>query len=175
MEANYLAFGSIVLRPLEPDDIDILYSWENNTAIWEVSNTKAPFSKHILAQYIQESFKDIYSTKQLRLVIENLEGKPVGAIDLFDFEPFHQRAGVGVLINSEEDRGKGYASDALQALCNYGLNVLGLHQLYANITADNERSLKLFKKLGFEEVGIKKEWIRSLTEWKDEVMLQKFL
>ena len=175
MEANYLAFGSIVLRPLEPDDIDILYSWENNTAIWEVSNTKAPFSKHILAQYIQESFKDIYSTKQLRLVIENLEGKPVGAIDLFDFEPFHQRAGVGVLINSEEDRGKGYASDALQALCNYGLNVLGLHQLYANITADNESSLILFQKLGFEEVGIKKEWIRSLTEWKDEVMLQKFL
>lgn len=170
-----LSFGKIVLRPLEPEDIDLLYQWENNTEIWEVSNTKTPFSKHILAQYLLESAKDIYETKQLRLVIETTDKNPVGAIDLFDFEPFHMRAGVGILIHNNNDRKKGYASDALKALSNYSFEFLGLRQLYANITSDNWGSIQLFEKVGFARSGIKKDWIKTFSGWKDELFYQKFL
>ncbi len=172
---NYLEYGNIKLRPLEPEDVDILYQWENDSSIWEFSNTKAPFSKHLLRLYIENSFKDIYETKQLRLVIETNEGKLAGAIDLFDFEPYHQRAGVGILIHSKEDRNKGYASDALQALISYSINVIGVRQLYANITTDNTASIHLFTKAGFIEVGIKKGWLKTPYGWKDEVLMQKIL
>ena len=170
-----LSFGNISLRPLEPNDIELLYQWENNLEIWEVSNTKAPFSKHILAQYILESAKDIYETKQLRLIIQNKKTEAVGAVDLFDFEPYHLRAGVGILIHNKTDRNKGYASDALQALSNYGFEVLGLKQLYANISTDNINSIKLFENSGFQQIGIKRDWIRTTAGWKDEVILQKIL
>jgi len=172
---NQLKYGKIVLRPLEPEDIDLLYKWENDIQIWEVSNTRAPFSRHVLAQYLQEAAKDIYETKQLRLIIENENGKPVGAIDLFDFEPYHLRAGVGILIHNKTDRNKGYATDALQALANYAFEILGLKQLFANITTDNAGSIGLFEKTGFVQVGVKKEWIKTVSGWKDEVLLQKFL
>ncbi|WP_347841452.1 GNAT family N-acetyltransferase [uncultured Draconibacterium sp.] len=170
-----LSFGKINLRPLEPGDIDLLYQWENNVAIWEVSNTKTPFSKHILAQYLLEAAKDIYTTKQLRLVIETKENIPVGAIDLFDFEPYHQRAGVGILIHKNSDRRQGYAGDALTALGNYALQVLGLQQLYANITADNTPSIHLFEHAGYQQCGIKKSWIKTYSGWKDEILFQKLL
>src|SRR5665811_1054943 len=113
---NQITYGKITLRPLEPEDIDLLYRWENDIEIWEVSNTKTPFSKHILAQYIAESAKDIYETKQLRLIIGNEKLQAVGAVDLFDFEPYHLRAGVGILIHNKTDQNRGYASDALFAL-----------------------------------------------------------
>ena len=173
--ADYLTYCNINLRPLEPEDIELLYEWENDSSIWEVSNTKTPFSRHILAQYIKESHRDIYEAKQLRLVIETKNGIPVGAIDLFDFEPYHQRAGVGILIHKIDDRKKGYATDALGALMNYCLNIIGLKQLFANIPSDNETSLNLFQKLGFEIVGRKKDWLNSPSGWKDELLLQKFL
>ncbi len=172
---NLLSHENINLRPLEPEDIDLIYQWENNMEIWEVSNTKTPYSKYILAQYIKESAKDIYETKQLRFVIENSEGIPVGAIDIFDFEPYHLRAGVGVLIHKKDDRGNGYASNALTVLSKYAFEVLGLKQLYANIAADNTISVELFKKSGFKEIGIKKEWIKTVTGWKDEYLFQKIL
>ncbi|MFW5831234.1 MAG: GNAT family N-acetyltransferase, partial [Prolixibacteraceae bacterium] len=73
---NQLKYGKISLRPLEPEDIDLLYQWENNMEIWEVSNTKAPFSRHILAMYIKESARGIYETKQLRLIIQNENRQP---------------------------------------------------------------------------------------------------
>lgn len=172
---NQLQYGKITLRPLEPTDIELLYQWENNLEIWEVSNTKTPFSKHILAHYLMEAAKDIYETKQLRLIIQNENSEAVGAIDLFDFEPYHQRAGVGILIHNKQDRNKGYASDALQAFSVYAFEVLGLKQLYANITLDNQNSIQLFEKLGFEKAGVKKDWIKTLSGWKDEAFFQKIL
>ncbi len=172
---NQLKYGKILLRPLEPEDIELLYKWENNLEIWEVSNTRTPFSKHILAQYIKESAKDIYESKQLRLIIQNEKLEPVGAIDLFDFEPYHLRAGVGVLIHNKTNRNQSYATHALKALSNYACEVLGLKQLYANITTDNTNSIHLFEKSGFVQVGVKKDWIKTAIGWKDEVLFQKKL
>lgn len=175
MNHNKLEFGKIRFRALEPDDIDLLYEWENDAKIWDVSNTYEPFSKYILAKYIKESQRDIYESKQVRMIIETLDGKAVGAIDLFDFDPFHFRAGVGILIHDEKDRKLGYANDALHLLCNYATNYLRLHQLFANITADNLASIQLFKNNGFELVGIKKDWRRTTDGWKNELLFQKIL
>ena len=166
---------NIKLRALEPSDIDLLYDWENNTKIWTISNTLNPFSKFILKQYLENSHLDIYQTKQLRLIIE-LKSKntniPIGTIDIFDFDPYHLRAGVGILISNEEHRKKGYATEALQILINYSFRYLGLHQLYCNIASDNIKSVKLFTNVGFEIIGEKKDWIKSPSKWINEYLLQ---
>ena len=175
MTSMKLEFGKIRFRALEPEDIDILFEWENDTEIWEISNTFEPYSKYILAKYIKDSQQDIYESKQIRMIIETIDGKAVGAIDLFDFDPFHFRAGVGILIHDEKDRKLGYATDALQLLCAYASNYLRLHQLYANISEDNLASLHLFKSNGFELIGTKKDWRRTLDGWKNELMFQKLL
>ncbi len=172
---NQLTYRNVSLRPIEPDDIELLYQWENNMEIWEVSNTRTPYSKYILAHYLKESAKDIYETKQLRLVILKENNIPVGAIDLFDFEPYHLRAGVGILIHKTEDQNKGYASNALSVLSNYSFETLGLKQLFANIAADNGKSIYLFEKVGFEKVGVKKNWLKTWDGWKDEILFQKML
>lgn len=164
------------LRALEPTDIDLLYQWENDKKIWQVSNTLVPFSRYILKQYIENSFKDIYEMKQQRFMID-IEFKlnkyrSVGTIDLFDFDPNNQRAGVGILIATESDREKGYALKALHELTRYAFETLHLHQLYCNIALDNKASMQLFHKAGFELVGIKKKWIRTKIGFKDEALLQ---
>jgi len=172
---NLLTYGKISLRPIEPDDIELLYSWENNMEIWNESNTRTPYSRYILAEYIKESAKDIYETKQLRLVIQNEIGEPIGAVDLFDFDPYHMRAGVGILIHKTENRNHGYASDALHAIFGYSLEILGLKQLFANISEKNESSIYVFEKAGFNKIGTKKYWLKSANGWDDEVMFQKIL
>ncbi len=166
--------NTIELRALEPSDIDILYNWENNQKLWHLSNTVAPFSKFILEQYLMNADQDIYSAKQLRLMIDKTEEKiktTIGAIDLFDFDPVNKRAGIGILIDKSEQK-RGYATQALEKLVEYCFNVLQLHQLYCNITTDNLASLELFKKQSFEIIGIKKEWLLIKDKWVDEYILQ---
>lgn len=163
----------ITLRAMEPSDIDVLYEWENDTENWKVSSTQTPFSRKTLEQYISTAHEDIYNVKQLRLIICDKELKAAGCIDLFDFEPNHLRAGIGILIADKSDRRKGYASDALELMINYCFETLNLHQLFANITIDNEPSVLLFQKHGFLITGIKKQWVRDGTKYYDELILQK--
>ena len=167
-----LSGKKIHLRALEPEDLDFLYAIENNESFWEVSSTQTPFSRYILEQYIVNSHLDIYEAKQLRLIIvDNTTYKSVGMIDLFDFNPQHKRAGIGILIIDREQH-KGFASEALELLIDYSFNQLNLHQLFANITIDNFRSLELFKKFNFVKIGVKKEWLFSKGVFKDEVLFQ---
>jgi len=165
---------NIALRALEPTDIDLLYKWENDTEIWHISNTLTPFSRFVLEQYLVNAHEDIYASKQVRLMIDHInspEVKTIGSVDLFDFSPHHKRAGVGILI-AKEERGKGYASEALDLVIKYSFDTLNLHQLYCNISKDNEQSLKLFQKHGFMIIGNKKHWLRIEDSWVDEYMLQ---
>ena len=168
----------VKLRAPELSDVDLLYAWENNMEIWRVSNTISPFSKHTLIKYIENYKLDIFQTKQLRLMVEakdqsSLMNYPVGIIDLFDYDPFHQRAGVGILIHNTEHRGRGYATEALKLLTAYAFEYLHLHQLYCNIASNNEPSLKLFTNQDFEIVGLKKDWIRTKNGWLGEYTLQR--
>jgi diamine N-acetyltransferase len=172
---DILTGNRIKLRALEPTDIELLYQWENNPEIWPVSNTLVPFSRFILEKYIAESHMDIFQTRQLRLMIDHTQGKKnetVGAIDLFDFDPMHQRAGTGILIGNRSDMNRGFASDALGLLINYSFTVLQLHQLYCDIDSDNTISIKLFEKFGFRISGEKKDWHKSPAGWKNVFMLQ---
>ena len=163
----------IRLRAIEPGDEDILFKWENDQNIWQVSNTLTPFSRHILRQFLDQAHLDIFQAKQLRLVIETTESeKPVGLIDLFDFDPQHQRAGIGILIGDTSEWGKGYAKDALKILLKYAFTVLLLNQVYCSIDESNTASLNLFKNAGFRITGIKEKWNRSFTGWSDEWFLQ---
>jgi diamine N-acetyltransferase len=168
-----MKLDKINLRALEPEDLELLYEWENNSTYWTISNTVTPFSKYTLKRYMENSHKSIYETGQLRLMIEIInEKKTIGTIDIFDFDPFHKRAGIGILIADEKQRRKGYASIALKCLIEYCFKTLQLHQLYCNILANNCESMDLFKKQGFVQSGIKKEWIKTSDGYLDEYIFQ---
>jgi diamine N-acetyltransferase len=168
-----MKYKEISLRALEPEDLELLYEWENNVSYWTISNTTVPFSKYTLKRYLEDSHKNIYETGQVRLMIEHIpDNATIGTIDIFDFDPFHKRAGIGILIANEQYRRKGYASMALKCLIDYCFSILMLHQLYCGILANNCESIDLFTKLGFVQSGIKKDWIRTSDGYLDEYIFQ---
>lgn len=168
-----MKYKDIRLRALEPEDLELLYDWENNEIYWTLSNTVVPFSRFTLKRYLENSHRNIYETGQLRLMIDYLpDKKTVGTIDIFDFDPFHKRAGVGILIAYEEYRRRGLASMSLKCLTDYCFGTLQLHQLFCNILANNCESMDLFKKQGFVQSGIKKDWIKTSDGYIDECIFQ---
>jgi diamine N-acetyltransferase len=168
-----LSGSTIYLRALEPEDLDFIYTIENNESVWEVSNTQTPYSRFLIRQYLENAHQDIYEAKQLRLAICQQEtGATIGLIDIFDFDPKNNRAGVGIVIGSQSQRSKGIGSEALALVIQYSFQQLQLHQLYANIGSDNEISLQLFTKFGFQKIGIKKDWNRVNNVYKDELLYQ---
>ncbi|MFH6934556.1 GNAT family N-acetyltransferase [Flavobacterium sp. FlaQc-30] len=164
---------TIYLRALEPNDLEFVYAMENDQSIWEVSNTHTPYSRFLIRQYLENAQQDIYEAKQLRLAICQDEDFPaIGLIDIFDFDPKNNRAGVGIVIQKNANRSKNIGSEALELLINYSFFNLNLHQLYANISTSNDASMALFTKFGFEKIGIKKDWILLNNHYHDEAIFQ---
>lgn len=164
---------NIFLRALEPEDLEFVYTIENDETIWEVSNTITPYSRFLIKQYLENAQQDIYEAKQLRLAIcKNNTFEAIGLIDLFDFDAKNKRAGIGIIIHQKNNRELGYGNEALSLVVDFAFTQLQLHQLYANIGANNQASLALFTTFGFQKIGIKKDWIFNKGVFYDEALFQ---
>ncbi len=168
---KFLEGQRVILRPIEIDDLNVLYQWENDSEHWHTSNNLNPHSRFFLEQYILNASNSIYEDKQLRLVIANRSGQQIGIIDLFDFDPHHKRAAVGIIIG-KEFRNQGYGSESLDLLIQYAKKALDLKQLYCGVGVGNAHSMRLFEAKGFEKTGTRKSWRLHKNRWLDEHFLQ---
>ena len=165
---------AISLRALEPEDLDLLYRIENDDALWGVGITNVPYSRFLLHDFISSSTGDIYTDKQLRLVVETHDGEAVGMVDLFSFDAMNARAEVGI-VTLAAHRQKGYGRSALRQLVGYSCEVLHLHQLYAYVASDNQPSLRLFQSCGFVAACDRRDWLKTSSGYQSVVLMQRVL
>lgn len=163
----------VELRAMEPEDLDFLYQIENDIALWDVGITNVPYSRYALYNYLAECKNDIYSDKQLRLMITTVDHGCVGIVDLVNFDPKHLRAELGIVIQKPY-RGKGYGRAAVLKMLQYARDVIHLNQVYAVISADNAQSLKLFEEVGFTEGAVLKQWLYHNGVWQTAKLLHFF-
>ncbi len=167
-----LSSERLILRAPEPDDVDFLYILENQDGLEETGFTTAPLSRFQLEEYVRNYTADIFSQRQLRFVItDRNSGERLGCIDLCDYEPRDRRAFVGIAL-LPKFRQKGYGTEALQMTCGYAREVLGMHQLAAQIAYDNEASHALFAKCGFRTCGSMRSWLRRGPHYVDALLYQ---
>jgi diamine N-acetyltransferase len=162
------------LRAIEPEDLEILYQWENNPKLWIVGNTRQPYSHFALKQYISQTDLDIYESKQLRLMMQSrLTGETVGTVDLFDFDIHNSRIALGLFVD-EKMQGKGYAKNALHLVEDYVFNFLKINQLYCHIAESNQASRQMFEKENYESKGFLKNWIKGINGYENIIVFQRF-
>ena len=168
-----LQLPQIKLRPIEPEDLDYLYKIENDKRLWDVGETDMPYSRYALHEYVASCPTDIYTDKQLRLMIISPEGETVGIIDLMNFNPRHQRAEIGIVVDKLHRR-CGYAQAAIEEMKNYSKEVIHLHQLYAIVSKDNVYSIELFQQSGFKATATLRDWLFNGSDFHDAILFQYF-
>jgi len=165
---------NIRLRAVEPEDLDRLYAWENNTRLWDVGNTRNPYSRFVLKQYIVDSDKDIYESKQLRLMMVSAQtGETVGTVDLFDFDIHNSRIALGLFVDAAY-QGKGYAKESLHLVEEYVFDYLKINQLYCHISEKNTPSIRLFEQEQYYNNGLLKDWIKTANGFENIILFQQF-
>ena len=164
----------IKLRAIEPEDLDLLYRIENDMALWNVGLSNVPYSRYLLHDYVAHATNDIYTDRQVRLMIDDADNHTVGIVDLVSFDPANRRAELGIIIINKYRR-QGYATATLQQIRDYALRVLHLHQLYAYIDEHNEASLSLFRKAGFTAAGHIPDWLFDGEHYHDASLMQLVL
>jgi diamine N-acetyltransferase len=168
----------ITLKAIEPSDVSLLLKWENNPEIWTISETIEPISKYKLDTYIKQTLTiDVFGLRQLRLMIHNVESStfditdPIGTVDLFEFDPIHKHAGIGIML-LKEYQGQGIGTMVLDQFLSYCFEKLQLHSVYANISETNINSIKFFENYGFKKVAEYKEFLYENNKFVSQLTYQ---
>ena len=161
----------ITMRAIEPEDLDLLYRIENDVELWNVSTSNVPYSRYLLHDYVASCQNDIYTDRQVRMMVENDEHQVVGVADLVSFDPANQRAEVGLIVLNEYRR-QGYGSAILASLADYAQRILHLRQLYAYVDCENEASLSLFQKGGYTVSTKLTDWLYDGAKYRDAMLIQ---
>lgn len=162
---------SITLRALEPEDLDLLYRIENDDELWGVGITNVPYSRYLLHDFISNSSGDIYTDKQVRLIIENEARQAVGLADLMSFDPKNMKAELGLVIQ-RACRHQGYAAATILKIHDYARRTLHLHQIYVVIAVSNENTLRLFQQMGYQQSAHLADWLFDGSRYHDAVVMQ---
>lgn len=170
-----LAGARVVLRAVEPEDLELMYLVENDTGLWKYGASNVPYSRYALRRFIEETRNDIYADGQLRLAVTlRGSGTAVGFVDVQNYDAVHNRAEVGIVIIPEMQH-EGYATEALEILSRYAAEVPGLHMLYAVAADNNAAACGLFRRAGFSEKCVLPGWLKAGDGYSDACLFMKIL
>ena len=154
-----LIYGEkIVLRAVEADDNAMLLSLINDPDTeMMLGGSSWPVSE---AEQLRWFEKQEQSRDVLRCIVAlQEEKKAIGTIILSDIDQKNATGHIHIKMSKDGGRGKGYATDAVNALVKYAFEELRLNCIYANILAYNEASIRLFERCRFKKDGILRQRI----------------
>ncbi|MBQ9417216.1 MAG: GNAT family N-acetyltransferase [Bacteroidales bacterium] len=99
---------------------------------------------------------------------------PVGALDLYAYDPLNRRCAVGIMVANNYRR-QGIALAMLHQAADIARTTYHLHQLYADVAAPNTASLALFQKAGYTPCGHFAQWLATDDTYTDTIRLQHLL
>lgn len=156
------------LRAVEPSDLPFLFEVENDETLLDTGYARIPFSKNTLETYLSQPH-DIYADKQLRLIAA-IDGKACAVLDFYDFDAFHQRCMIGIMVHPQF-RKVGIGYKALVLGLDFAGKNLGLKNVGAFIGKKNKTSVRLFKKALFKKVGAFNKYHRLTDGSYDDLLI----
>ncbi|MAT43286.1 MAG: hypothetical protein CL609_13180 [Anaerolineaceae bacterium] len=165
----------LILKSFTVDQLETVHRWLNDPELAYYDDDEPPTetsstleeTKTTLARWINRPL----SSGIIDLAIHKQENdQAIGFCQIAHIDTYNQRCDLGIVIGHKPDWGNGYANEAVQALIRYCFVELKLNRIGAEIYEFNHRSLKLFKKLGFQQEGTKRQYVFKDNQFKDELV-----
>jgi [ribosomal protein S5]-alanine N-acetyltransferase len=146
----------LILKPFFPEHINDTYlSALNDPEVMGKTEARhRVWDRDIATDFIRSANQ---SNSQLFAVFLKSDGRAIGSIRLFEIHAIHKRAELSLLFYDKREWGKGYGTESVKAIVEYGFRDLGLHRIVADYYATNKGSATMFSKAGFEIEGIFKD------------------
>ena len=144
----------IYLSPINKEDVVIYTKWLND---YEVSGNLGNYRVLISLNNEEKTLDRMTSEGHNYAMVLNDGDTLIGNISLFDIDNISRRATLGLFIGEKEHRGKGYGSEAIRLILDYGFKTLNLHNIMLHVHSDNEMGIACYKKVGFREFGRRRE------------------
>jgi diamine N-acetyltransferase len=164
----------IYLRPILKNDIAVLNDWKNDEETYRyLGGGFMPTSIDHQEKWIDNLIDTTGSNK--RFIISDNKNVPIGMVGLYDINWIHRNCEIGIYIGNKSAQGKGYGKEACELLEQFAKNYLNIRKIKLNAVLDNENAIHMWQSLGYKKIGeyIEERFIQG--EYKNLVLMEKFL
>lgn len=159
----------VYLSPMCVEDAEKYVKWMNDFKVTDgLNGSKNLVTVESEREWIEKNNKD--GNFQFAIVKQEND-ELIGNCSLHNLDLINGRATVGIFIGDKENRGKGYGSEALELLLSYGFNHLNLNNIMLTVYSFNEPAIFCYKKVGFKEIGRRREAYFKNNERYDEIYM----
>lgn len=166
---RFLEGTSVYLRPFEAEDIDWYFDSLHDPETRRLTGTQKHFTREQIVSYMEGKWED--SSSVLLLIARSEDDVLIGDIVLQDIDPRNRNANIRIAIFNNNYQGKGYGTEALDLLLDYGFGILNLHRIELNVFDFNKRAAHVYAKLGFKEEGIQREALYYNHAYHDSILM----
>ncbi len=168
--------NKISIRVLNSDDArDLLEYYTRNKDFlskFEPHRDEEFYTVEVQKQSLIENYKEFIKGEGAHFGIYK-EEKMIGRIRIYNIvHGVFKSAFIGYSMD-EQYQGNGYMKEAVSLVVTYAYEELGLHRIEATTLVDNEKSQRVLKACGFNELGICKEYLHINGKWRDHVIFYK--
>lgn len=157
------------LRPLEQGDLDRTHEWLHRDDISRAIGVSIPFTKEQQLRWFEDL--SAATNKAVFAICEIDSGDHIGNVSLDTIDQRHKTARLSIFLAEPGNRGQGLGARALNLLCHYAFETLGLRRLYCKTNAGESKVLGFYERLGFRAEGTMREHELIDGEYRDKVML----
>ena len=159
----------VYLSPICPADAEQYCQWLND---FDVAKYLLIFNRQLGLEREKALLDDmVRSDAQIFGIIDLMNDKLIGNCSIFRINERNRKAEVGIFIGDKDYLNKGYGSEALSLLLDYGFNILNLNNIMLEVFDFNKRALKSYQKVGFKIIGCRREAVIAGGEKHDEIYL----
>ncbi|MDK8182614.1 GNAT family protein [Paenibacillus sp. UMB4589-SE434] len=166
---RFLEGQHVYLRPVNQEDTESYYHLLFHSEMRRLTGTQRHFTKEQIHSYIESKAQD--STTVLLLIAEASSDTLIGDIALQDIDSINRNANLRIAIDAPSHQGKGYGSEAIRLMLEYGFGILNLHRIELNVFTYNDRAMHVYKKLGFKQEGVQREIIFYNHQYHDSILM----
>jgi RimJ/RimL family protein N-acetyltransferase len=162
----------VALGPPHKGLLPLLSKWENDLALSVLTGDPVrPMTPEAIDALYEERFSKAGPDHTSFVIYERTTARPIGTAGLSSINHAHRRAEFGIGIGEHDCWGKGYGTEATRLVIDYGFNVLGLHNVMLRVFSYNERAIRAYQKVGFREIGRRRQAQRIGARTYDVVLM----
>ncbi|SHK07391.1 Protein N-acetyltransferase, RimJ/RimL family [Geosporobacter subterraneus DSM 17957] len=156
------------LSPIDTEDYLKYTAWVNDM---EVSIGMLFSSSQITADTEKSIMERLSKTNYNFAIVDLEKNELLGNVGFPSIDTVNGIAEVGIFIGNKDYWGKGYGTEAMQLILDFGFNILNLHSIYLKVFAYNKPAIECYKKAGFKEVGRLREAKQIAGRRYDEIYM----